>query len=124
MSLLPTRLALAVAATLLSLLGVAATASADLRIPTLGEATTLSQLPDSVSWGSAMASDGNATFVAFSESAGGIMFQRIGASGTEFSSQLVLQAPSTSSVGSPVIAVTGSTVHVAWLQASAAAREV
>ena len=62
------RLALAVAAALLSLLGVAATASADLRIPTLGEATTLSQLPESVSWGSAMASDGNATFVAFSES--------------------------------------------------------
>ena len=51
MSHLPTRLALAVAAALIALLGAAATASADLRIPTLGEATTLSTLPESVSLG-------------------------------------------------------------------------
>ena len=118
MSLLPTRLALAVAATLLSLLGVAAMASADLRIPTLGEATTLSQIPESVSWGSATASDGNETFVAFSESEAGILFQRIGAAGTEFSSQLKLQMPGTASIGAPAIATSGDRVYVAWLQAA------
>src|SRR4029079_12897504 len=107
MSLLTHRLALAVAATLLSLLGVAATASADLRIPTLGEATTLTQIPESVSWGSATASDGNATFVAFSESEAGSLFQRIGSPGTEFSSQLKLQMPGTASIGAPAIATSG-----------------
>ena len=118
MSLLPSRIALVVAAALLSLLAAATTASADLRIPTLGEATTLSQLPESVSWGSAMASDGNATFVAFSESEAGIMFQRIGAAGTEFSSQLKLQGQGTASIGAPVIATSGDHVYVAWLQAA------
>ena len=123
MSLLPTRLALAVAAALIALLGVAATASADLRIPTLGEATTLSTLPESVSWGSATSSDGNATFVAFSESATGIMFQRIGAAGTEFSSLESLQSPGTASIGAPRVAVSGDTVHVAWIQESFFTRE-
>ena len=123
MSLLPTRLALAVAAALISLLGVAATASADLRIPTLGEATTLSTLPESVSWGSATSSDGNATFVAFSESEAGIMFQRIGAAGTEFSSLDTLQSPGTASIGAPRVAVSGDTVHVAWIQESFFTRE-
>ena len=49
MSLLPSRIALVVAAALLSLLAAATTASADLRIPTLGEATTLSTIPGSTS---------------------------------------------------------------------------
>ena len=62
MSLLPSRIALVVAAALLSLLAAATTASADLRIPTLGEATTLSQIPGSTSYGAAVSSDGNTTF--------------------------------------------------------------
>ncbi len=117
MSLLP-RLALTVAAALLSLLGAAATASADLRIPTLGEATTLSTLPDSTAWGASINTDGNTTFVAFAESAAGVMLQRIGATGTDFPAQQRLQAPGTSSIGSPRVAVSGENVYVAWLQAS------
>jgi len=118
MSLLPSRIALVVAAALLSLLAAATTASADLRIPTLGEATTLSQIPGSTSYGAAVSSDGNTTFVAFSESEAGILFQRIGAAGTELSPQEPLQRPGTSSIGAPRVASSGNHVYVAWLQAA------
>src|SRR3712207_1406085 len=112
-------LLLALAATLLSLLGVAAPASADLRIPTLGEATTISTMPDSRSFGGTIATDGNTTFVAYSEERGGIMLQRITSAGTEFGSNDTLQSPGTRSVGSPRVAVSGNNVYVAWLQYTA-----
>ena len=121
MSLLP-RIALVVAAALCSLLGVAATASADLRIPTLGEATTLSTEPDSVSWGAAMASDGNATFVAFSESARG--------SCSSGSAPPAPSSPRRSAAGAGDVLDrraarrgVGNNVYVAWLQVAFFTRE-
>ena len=106
----------AVAASALAIaLGAAATASADLRIPTLGEATKLTTTPESTSYGAAVSSDGNATFVAYSETRGGIMFRRIGSAGTDIGEEFQLQSPGTGSIGAPQVVSTGDHVYVAWV---------
>ena len=124
MSLLPSRIALVVAAALLSLLAAATTASADLRIPTLGEATTLSTIPDSTSWGSAIGSDGNTTFVAFSESEAGSCSSASGRPAPSSPPAARCRAGHRLDRRAARSRAPATHVYVAWLQAAYGTREV
>jgi hypothetical protein len=103
---------------LLAALILPASALADLRSPTLGETTTLSDMPASRTWWPSIASDGNTTFVAYGEERGGVTVHRISATGTEIGAALALQSPGTVSVDEPQIVVSGENVYVAWIQGS------
>jgi hypothetical protein len=103
----------------LAALVIPATASADPLSPVLGETSWLSQkFPVSQNWAPAVASDGNTTFVAYSDELAGITFHRIAASGTEIGFGRQLQGPGTASVSNPKVASSGANVYVAWIQYS------
>src|SRR4051812_43806669 len=101
-----------------------AAASADLRSPVLGEASTLSPLaPRSFTHPAAIASDGNTTFVAYREELGGAVVHRISATGTEIGAPQRLQGGGTESFEGPLLAVSGQDVYVAWIEGSDATPE-
>jgi len=98
---------------------VPATASAAGRSPVLGDTTTLSSsAPVSQTGAPSVASDGNTTFVVYSERLSGITLHRITASGTEIGAPRQLQQAGSGSLGAAKVAVDGQDVYVAWLQSS------
>ena len=68
-----------------------ATASADLRSPVVGDTSLLSEVPESRTWEPTIATDGNRTFVAYTEQRTGATVHAIGASGTEVGAARALQ---------------------------------
>src|SRR3954453_21662174 len=104
---------------LLAALILPTSAFADLRSPVLGETTLLSRLaPATRTYEPSIATDGNTTFVVYSEAEGGVTLHRIAASGTEIGAPRELQSPGTASVGQAKIAIAGENVYVAWAQGS------